>query len=637
MLFFLGQDRSYLSEEIKIEGILRILCVGDSMTYGQGCLITETFPFQLEKILNSVFWNEQVEVINAGICGYSIYDAWNRYLDKFLRFKPDLVIVTICDNDAELYNHRETTNEREVQMNYIEFSETCYDPKGEHFPYFRLLLKDIAQHVHSQGTPVLIAFYDIHGGLHREQIMPLITEACQNSGLPFADLSEDFLDTAAATHNKLLKVSESDAHPSAIAHEIAARRLARFILKHNVLPRSSKVLTSEPEMIQNCLTRVEQMVKFGVDPGKAFFFFKRSLSAKRDSRLRLQLPDENLLNDAGYQQVLTSLNTTWRYFIALSVWQSYYLNFRVDIEQFNFGLRLCDMALSRLAKTLFVLEKLLADLSLPIVYTFETIFNQRIKSGEQDFDALAERLTQWKKKHISAQAFAKQTLETLENKETIFLPISSTLLIDKLEVLECQIKALWSEAEAIINTAEKHLACYSMLAKKITQSNHDNLLKTLTRAYWLLDDTLEQFDFCLTAMCYNTLSLLSQSSKYEIENCLTLVQVSLTAPEYQKTFSNSNDELLSLEIKVKSFAPFNYIICDIQTIIRDGLPHLYCFQVSFFLDGEIWLGIKSGQEVKVNTVRLSNAKDKSKVLEPKDLIVENEGQVYRSPRIFVPL
>jgi hypothetical protein len=634
MLFFLGQDRSYLSEEAKPNGLLRVVCVGDSMTYGQGCLSTETFPFQLERTLNAVLWKQQVEVINGGVCGYSIHDAWNRYLDKFVHFRPDLVILTVCDNDAELYNHREATIEQVKRMTYVEFSEACYDPNGEHFPYFCLLLRDIAEYVCSGGPPVLVSFYDIHGGQHRERLMPRVRDACYAAEVPFADLSQDFLDTAAATHNKMLKVSDVDAHPSPIAHGIAARRLARTILEHNLLPQSSETISPESDIVRECFMRTDRMVQSGSNAGKAFFFLKRSLAAKRDSRVRMRLTKDNLLDDVSYQKLLDCLDQTWRCFITLSVWESYYAGFRADIDQFNFGMSLCDMAMARLAKTLFVLRKRLADLSLPLVDEFQKISKQEAISDGQDFHAIVKKLSSWQQKHLRLQEFATQTFQLSREAESP-LSFSAGLLATRLESLERQVMPLWREVEAILATSDKHLTCYMTLAEQVAQQENDDLVQTLNRAYWLLEETVNHVDFCLTAVRHDNLALLARASEHEIRSCLTSLQVTVTAPEHRRTFSN--EEPLSLEVWVKSFAPFGRVVSDIHTILRDGMPHMYRFELPFFVDAELRLGIKGGQDVEIGVVRIFNAEDRHITLSPANFTVENDRQIYRVDRVFVPL
>jgi len=79
-------------------GTVRILCLGDSLTFGAGVGSEETYPKQLEALLNSER-SGKYEVINAGV---SAYDTWQEvdYLKREgLRFKPDLVVIGVYAND----------------------------------------------------------------------------------------------------------------------------------------------------------------------------------------------------------------------------------------------------------------------------------------------------------------------------------------------------------------------------------------------------------------------------------------------------------------------------------------------------------------------------------------------------------
>ena len=78
---------------------LRVAVVGDSFTFGWGANDDQTYPSQLERLLNSSYGS--AEVINAGICGTGTgnealwYDSWVN------RFHPDLVILTVVPNDSD--------------------------------------------------------------------------------------------------------------------------------------------------------------------------------------------------------------------------------------------------------------------------------------------------------------------------------------------------------------------------------------------------------------------------------------------------------------------------------------------------------------------------------------------------------
>lgn len=79
-------------------GTFRVLCLGDSLTFGVGVKAQDTYPKQLESLLNSD-GSKQFEVINGGV---PAYDTWQEvaYLREYgWQFEPDLVIVGVYTND----------------------------------------------------------------------------------------------------------------------------------------------------------------------------------------------------------------------------------------------------------------------------------------------------------------------------------------------------------------------------------------------------------------------------------------------------------------------------------------------------------------------------------------------------------
>ena len=78
-------------------GTVRILCLGDSLTFGTGVAERDTYPNQLESMLNSQ--EPRYEVINTGVPGY---DTWQEvaFFRKYgIEFRPDLVIIGFYAND----------------------------------------------------------------------------------------------------------------------------------------------------------------------------------------------------------------------------------------------------------------------------------------------------------------------------------------------------------------------------------------------------------------------------------------------------------------------------------------------------------------------------------------------------------
>jgi lysophospholipase L1-like esterase len=91
-------DKEYDHE---INNVYKILCLGDSTTYGLGASDIDKFsyPMQLQKILDTSNSMKKYIVINKGIPGLNSSQLLNR-LRKFLsENKPDLVIIMIGIND----------------------------------------------------------------------------------------------------------------------------------------------------------------------------------------------------------------------------------------------------------------------------------------------------------------------------------------------------------------------------------------------------------------------------------------------------------------------------------------------------------------------------------------------------------
>jgi lysophospholipase L1-like esterase len=81
----------------KPDGTLRILVLGDSVTFGPNVPKQGTYPNRLERLLQNQYGS--VEVLNAGVTGYTAYNELQYYLSKGRAFEPDIVIVAFCMND----------------------------------------------------------------------------------------------------------------------------------------------------------------------------------------------------------------------------------------------------------------------------------------------------------------------------------------------------------------------------------------------------------------------------------------------------------------------------------------------------------------------------------------------------------
>jgi GDSL-like Lipase/Acylhydrolase family len=93
----------------------RILALGDSYTFGVGVGDAETFCAVLEQALGP----QRVEVINAGVPGYGIFQA-ERMLRRLAVLRPDVVILTIPTGDV----FRQPFATADEERSYLESERT---------------------------------------------------------------------------------------------------------------------------------------------------------------------------------------------------------------------------------------------------------------------------------------------------------------------------------------------------------------------------------------------------------------------------------------------------------------------------------------------------------------------------------
>jgi lysophospholipase L1-like esterase len=192
--------------EIRDDGSVRILALGDSCTWGWAVAQSETYPSVLQALLNGRPGSTTYRVINAGLPGYSSYQGLV-YLREFgLSFNPAIVIIGFGFNDAYRFGsndaHRPGDIEREIEwqrrwlavlevddffMSYSRFWRWLRWQTAPANPHLNLQLvgspekykenmKRIIELVRERGgKPLLLSFWD-----------PLVIET-----LPYQDVISD--------------------------------------------------------------------------------------------------------------------------------------------------------------------------------------------------------------------------------------------------------------------------------------------------------------------------------------------------------------------------------------------------------------------------------------------------------------
>lgn len=90
-------------------GVLRVVAVGDSLTYGYGVAAEEAWPAVLERELGRA---RPVEVLNLGVCGAQSEEIGGVVERHLAALAPDLVVYGVCLNDFLPAGRAEYANNR---------------------------------------------------------------------------------------------------------------------------------------------------------------------------------------------------------------------------------------------------------------------------------------------------------------------------------------------------------------------------------------------------------------------------------------------------------------------------------------------------------------------------------------------
>ncbi len=91
-------------ESPKPPGQARIIVLGDSIIFGLGLALEDTYAVSLETLLKNKYNWPDVKVINMGVPGYNTQQEEAFLKMKGFDLQPDLVILGFCSNDSDPAN-----------------------------------------------------------------------------------------------------------------------------------------------------------------------------------------------------------------------------------------------------------------------------------------------------------------------------------------------------------------------------------------------------------------------------------------------------------------------------------------------------------------------------------------------------
>lgn len=246
-------SRGFRDAEFAVEKApeeLRILCLGDSFTYGQGVRLDLTWPQVLEARLRTER-GKPVEVINGGFAagpGVNSPDGYDRWVAEHgLLFAPDVVIVGVCLNDVGPidmltydavplqpilggYSRMLDVAVQSYRQAHARRSKRDYAARVQEQPAAwqgtqrgLLALRDMLA---ARKIPLLVAVFPMLCQLEPElypctEVHAMIRDFGAAQGIRVVDLLDDFMGRSEPE----LWVHSIDQHPNHLGHALIAQRV----------------------------------------------------------------------------------------------------------------------------------------------------------------------------------------------------------------------------------------------------------------------------------------------------------------------------------------------------------------------------------------------------------------------------
>ena len=110
--YFSGYRRTIPVQKEKVPGVKRVIAVGDSFTWGWKVSDQNTVSSHLEQVLNQRKPEnvKAIEVLNAGMTASTITNSYESLKNYDLKFAPDVVLLTFCENDIADLKQKSSTD-----------------------------------------------------------------------------------------------------------------------------------------------------------------------------------------------------------------------------------------------------------------------------------------------------------------------------------------------------------------------------------------------------------------------------------------------------------------------------------------------------------------------------------------------
>jgi hypothetical protein len=258
------EEHSYEKED----DIIRILTLGDSVTFGAGVSLNESYTKILEKDLKDSGRN--VEIINTGVGGYELDQEYIYYVSEGYKYNASIVLYGIVLNDIQQVNISKVMQEKQninqksgfrifirdhcksckfiysviknSQENRDEYNQLYFESIYSYWENESLYgryekeLFSLKEEVEKNGGKLVLVVFPYteqfvnsqdFGNLPQEKLK----EFANQNNLVLVDLKDD-LDSSEYLSHYLVK---DDVHPNSEGHKISAEKIYKELLANEII------------------------------------------------------------------------------------------------------------------------------------------------------------------------------------------------------------------------------------------------------------------------------------------------------------------------------------------------------------------------------------------------------------------
>ena len=237
------RDKGYPQEKGEA---YRIIFLGDSLTFGWGVELEDTFQYILEEELSKT---SPTEIINFGTGNYNTEQEVNLFFEKGIKYDPDKVVLFYFINDAEVtpeksglwflgYSHlisfywsriNSLMNNIVAAKSFEEYYSSLYEEEQEGWVNSKRALIELRDYCRKRGIALQVVLLpELHDtdNLIFTRVYDKISGFLEESGIDYLSLAKLFKGQGNPIE---LWVNYDDAHPNDVAHRKIAESLVEFI------------------------------------------------------------------------------------------------------------------------------------------------------------------------------------------------------------------------------------------------------------------------------------------------------------------------------------------------------------------------------------------------------------------------